>query len=113
MKTPAILLFFVVLLAANSIENSHSEIAEKTGSTSETDLTTTTGTLGAISPTGDTNEQKTQRNTEVFIQILLRNSDGQLVGYIEGYPQIFYFDQVIDWVEPRAHKSTIIKEGER
>lgn len=113
MKTLSILLFFVALFSTSVIENSYSQITEKTGSTSETSLTPTTGTLGAINPTVDTNEQKTQSNTEIFIQILLRDSDGHLVGYIEGYPQIFYLDQVINWVEPQAHKSTIIKDGER
>ena len=62
---------------------------------------------------GQTTEaQKTKGSTEVFIQIQLRNSDGTLVGYVEGNPQIFYLDQVINWVEPRSHKSTIVKDGE-
>lgn len=50
---------------------------------------------------------------QIFMQIQLRDADGHLVGYIEGYPQIFYLDRVIDWVEPLAHKSTILKDGER
>ena len=112
MKTLSILLFFV-LFSPTVIENSYSEITEKTGSTSVTSLANTTGTLEAINSMADTNEQKIQTNTEIFIQILLRDSGGHLVGYIEGYPQIFYLDQVINWVEPQAHKSTIIKEGER
>jgi len=94
-KTLAIILFFVVLF-----------------STSVTSLTTTAGTRGGTSPTAQISEQKNQSDTKVFIQILLRDSEGHLIGYSEGYPQIFYLDEVISWVEPRAQKSTIIKEGE-
>ena len=56
--------------------------------------------------------KKIQRNTEILVQIVLRNSDGQLVGYVEGEPQIFYAESLIDWLEPRSKKSTIIKNGE-
>ena len=48
----------------------------------------------------------------VFIQMLVHDSNGQLVGYSEGRPQIFYLDDLIKWVEPRSHK-TIIKQGEK
>ncbi len=60
-----------------------------------------------------TNEEKNNDDVEIFMQIVLRNSDGILVGYIEGTPQIFHIDQIIDWVEPKANKSTIIKDGKK
>ena len=50
---------------------------------------------------------------QIFMQIQLRDAEGHFVGYIEGYPQIFYLDRVIDWVEPLARKSTVLKDGER
>lgn len=54
-----------------------------------------------------------KKSPQIFMQIKLYDEDGNFVGYIEGYPQIFYLDQVIDWVEPLADKSTILKDGER
>ena len=48
----------------------------------------------------------------VFIQMLVHDSNGQLVGYTEGEPQIFYRDDLIKWVESQSHK-TIIKQGEK
>jgi len=48
----------------------------------------------------------------VFIQMLVHDSNGQLVGYSEGQPQIFYRDDLIKWVESQSHK-TIIKQEEK
>jgi len=48
----------------------------------------------------------------VFIQMLVHDSNGQLVGYTEGQPQIFYLDYLIKQIEPLTHK-TIIKQGEK
>ena len=60
------------------------------------------------------NKEKNNNNVELFMQIVLRNSDGTLMGYVEDTPQqIFHIDQVVDWVESRANKSTIIKDGEK
>lgn len=62
----------------------------------------------------DTVKEKNNDDVEIFMQIVLRNSDGTLIGYIEDAPQqIFYVDQVIDWVEPKANKSIIIKDGKK
>ena len=62
----------------------------------------------------ETNKEKNNDNVKIFIQIVLRNSDGTLVGYIEGIPQeIYNIDQVIDWMEPQANKSIIIKDGKK
>ena len=44
----------------------------------------------------------------IFIQIKLYNSDGQLVGYNEGYPQIFHLNEAINWLESRSQKNTIV-----
>lgn len=61
-----------------------------------------------------TNEEKNNDNVEIFIQIVLHNSDGVLIGYVEDTPQqIFHINQVIDWVEPKANKSIIIKDGKK
>ncbi len=48
----------------------------------------------------------------VFIQMLVHDSNGQLVGYTEGQPQIFYVDKLIKSIEPKSQK-TIIKQGEK
>jgi hypothetical protein len=62
----------------------------------------------------ESSKEKNNDNVELFMQIVLRNSDGTLVGYIEDTPQqIFHIDQVVDWVESRANKSIIIKNGEK
>jgi len=54
-----------------------------------------------------------QKNPEIFIQIEIRDSNGQLVGYTEGNPQIFYLNTALEWVEPLATKKIIMKDGER
>jgi len=59
---------------------------------------------------GQTKETATK--SVFFIQMLVHDSNGQLVGYTEGQPQIFYRDHLIKWVEPKSHK-TIIKQGEK
>ena len=59
------------------------------------------------------NKEKNKDDIEVFMQTVLRNSDGILVGYTEGTPHVYYPDQLIDWVESRANKSTIIKDGKK
>ena len=62
--------------------------------------------------------KETSNNTEAatksvfFIQMLVHDSNGQLVGYTEGQPQIFYLDYLIKQIEPLTHK-TIIKQGEK
>ncbi len=62
--------------------------------------------------------KETSNNTEVttkpvvFIQMLVHDSNGQLVGYSEGQPQIFYRNDLIKWVESHSQK-TIIKQGEK
>ena len=57
--------------------------------------------------------QNLQKNPEIFIQIEVRDSNGQLVGYTEGNPQIFYLKTALKWVEPLATKKIIMKDGER
>ena len=62
----------------------------------------------------ETTKEKNNDNVEIFIQIILRNSDGVLIGYVEDTPQqIFHIDQVMDWLEPKANKSIIIKDGKK
>lgn len=53
-----------------------------------------------------------ERLPEIFIQIQVHDSNGYLVGYTEGQPQIFYLENIIEWLEPKANK-TIIKQGEK
>ncbi len=50
---------------------------------------------------------KDPNGTIVFMQSIIRNSEGQLVGYMEGYPQVFYLDVLIDWFEASAEKSIV------
>ena len=57
--------------------------------------------------------QNLQKNPEIFIQIEVRDSNGQLVGYTEGNPQIFYLKTVLEWVEPLATKKIIIIDGKK
>ncbi len=56
--------------------------------------------------------QQNEGLAEIFIQIQVRDSNGYLVGYTEGQPQIFYLEKIIEWLEPQANK-TIIKQGEK
>ena len=55
---------------------------------------------------------KFQQTPEVFVQIIFRDSAGTLVGYVEGRPDILFVYPLIDFLEPRSEKSTIIKNGE-
>jgi len=52
-----------------------------------------------------------QQTPEVFVQIIFRDSAGTLVGYVEGKPDILVVYPLIDFLEPRSEKSTIIKNG--
>ena len=52
-----------------------------------------------------------QQTPEVFVQIIFRDSAGTLVGYVEGKPDILFVYPLIDFLEPRSEKSTIIKNG--
>ena len=61
----------------------------------------------------DTEKTKNNSDVEIFMQTVVRNLDGTMVGYTEGTPQIFHIDKVIDWMEQRASKSTIIKDGKK
>ncbi len=54
---------------------------------------------------------KFQQPPEVFVQIIFRDSAGTLVGYVEGRPDILVVYSLIDFLEPRSEKSTIIKIG--
>ncbi len=62
--------------------------------------------------------KETSNNTEAttksvfFMQMLVHDSNGQLVGYTEGQPQILYRNNLIKWVELKSQK-TIIKQGEK
>ena len=54
---------------------------------------------------------KSEIENPIFIQIKLYNSDGQFIGYNEGYPQILYLDEIINFLEPQSLKSTITIDG--
>jgi len=58
------------------------------------------------------NNAEAATKSVVFIQMLVHDSNGQLVGYSEGQPQIFYRNDLIKWVESHSQK-TIIKQGEK
>ena len=111
MKIPIILLIFVMLFGPILVQNSS---GETTGANS-TDNTKLTGAAGAAGAAGlpITGAQKAKATTEVFIQLRLHNSAGQLIAYTEGKPQqIFNLDKVIEWLEPISQKSTIVRGGE-
>ena len=97
-------LIFFTIFCLIVIEYSY---AQETGA----DVTETTQgfeTAGAPLLTGATPFRGT---TEVFVQIIFRDSDGTLVGYVEGRPDILVTSPLIDFLEPRSEKSTIIKNG--
>lgn len=52
-----------------------------------------------------------RQTPEVFVQIIFRDSAGTLVGYVEGKPDILVSSPLIDFLEPRSEKSTMIKNG--
>lgn len=113
MKISIILIFSVILLVQTLAENSYGQIS---GANSTDNSTKLSGAAGPAGPAGlpITGAQKAQAVTEIFIQMRLYNSAGQLIAYIEGKPQqIFNLDKVIDWLEPISQKSTITRGGER
>jgi len=113
MKIPIILLILGILLVPLLVQNSY---GQTTGANSTDNSTKLSGAAGAAGAAGlpITGAQKAQAVTEVFIQMRLYNSAGQLVVYTEGKPQqIFNLDKVIEWLEPISQKSTITRGGER
>jgi len=98
-------LIFFTIFCLIVIEYSY---AQETGGnvTETTQRFETTG--GAPLLTGATPFGQT---TEVFVQIIFRDSAGTLVGYVEGKPDILVSSPLIDFLEPRSEKSTIIKNG--
>ena len=59
-----------------------------------------------------TGAEKAPSNVYIFLQVQVRNSNGQLVAYAEDKPDIFDLQKVLDWVEPKSVKSTIVKKGQ-
>ena len=99
-------LIFFTIFCLIVIEYSY---AQETGA-NPTETTTqgfeTTG--GAPLLTGAASFRQTP---EVFVQMIFRDSAGTLVGYVEGKPDILVSSPLIDFLEPRSEKSTIIKNG--
>ncbi len=98
------MLIFVMFLSIIFVGNSYGQTKET--ATNYTDDAADETNLGAVE------KQISQKNTIVFMQMYAHDSNGQMIGYTEGQPQIFYLDDLIKWVEPRSHK-TIIKQGEK
>ena len=98
-------LIFFTIFCLIVIEHSY---AQETGAnaTETTQGFETTG--GAPLLTGAASFRQTP---EVFVQIIFRDSAGTLVGYVEGRPDILVVYPLIDFLEPRSEKSTIIKNG--
>ncbi len=51
--------------------------------------------------------------TQAFMQIEVRDSNGILTAYTEGKPVIFLADNVIKFVEPKSEKSIILLDGQK
>ena len=56
-----------------------------------------------------TGAKRAESSVYLFLQIEIRNSHGDLIGYIEGKPGVFNLDELMKWLEPQAQKRTIIK----
>lgn len=59
-----------------------------------------------------TGAKRSESSVYVFLQMEIRNSHGDLIGYVEGKPGIFNLDQLIEWLEPLSRKSSVIRGGE-
>ena len=59
-----------------------------------------------------TGAQKVTPGAYIFIQVQVHNSNGQLVAYAEGQPDVFNLDSVIGWVEPKSVKTFIVRGGQ-
>ena len=105
MKIPIILFIFILGLGPISAQNSFGETTGALGI--EGSVATGATIAAAIRPTA----AQTHTTIEVFMQVEVRNANGQLVAYVEGPPDILDLVTTLDWVEPMAKKSTIIKDG--
>lgn len=104
MKIRIILLIFVVGLVPILAQSSFGQ----TSGASETKSLVTTGATSAAAFRPTTVE--THSTIEVFMQVVIRNANGQLVAYVEGPPDILDLASTLQWLEPQAKKSTIIKD---
>jgi len=98
-------LIFFTIFCLIVIENSY---AQDTGANATETTTQGFETTGAQLTAGAIPFQQTP---EVFVQIIFRDSAGTLIGYVEGKPDILVSSPLIDFLEPRSEKSTIIKNG--
>ena len=105
MKIRIILLIFVVGLLPILAQNSS---GQNSGAAETKSLVVTGATNTAnFRPT----QVETQSTIEVFMQVEIRNANGQLIAYLEGPPDILDLASTLEWLEPQAKKSTIIKDG--
>ena len=108
-KITLILLIFFTVLSPLIAENAYSENTGAKGPLGSSVEAEGGGLIGY--PV--TGAKRSDSSVYVFIQMKIRNSHGDLIGYIEGKPSIFNHDELINWLEPRSQKSTIIRGGER
>ena len=57
--------------------------------------------------------QNSSTQTQAFMQIEVRNSNGILTAYTEGKPIIFLADNTIKFVEPKSEKNIILQDGKK
>ena len=107
-KIPLILLFFFTLLSPIIAQHAYSE---STGAKGPLGSSVEAGAAGLVGYTV-TGAKRSESSVYVFLQVEIRNSHGDLIGYIEGKPAIFNVDELIKWLEPQSQKRTIIKGGE-
>ena len=51
------------------------------------------------------------QGVQLFMQIQIRDSDGRLVTYIEGKPQIYDLGKFTQWLDAQSQKNIISKNG--
>jgi hypothetical protein len=50
---------------------------------------------------------------QLLLQIQVRDSDGNLVTYIEGKPKIFDLDRFVQWLESKSQKNIMVKNDKK
>ena len=106
-KIPLTLLLFFTVLSPIIAENAYSESTGAKGPLGPSEPEPT-GLIGHMV----TGAKRSESSVYVFLQAEIRNSHGDLIGYIEGKPAIFNHDELITWLEPLSQKRIIVREGE-
>lgn len=103
-----VMLIFAILLGPSLIAESYSVAIEKKNIDESAIEVGPSGAVG-VSPPKLTKISQ-ENGTRIFMQILVRDPHGNLVGYAEGYPAVMNLNAVISWIEPKSTKSFFIKD---